>query len=58
VTAGAKKTTEVTQGSYKHDSESGIALKLRGLPYSVTADDIKGFFLGYNIQSDSVKIGL
>ena len=32
-------------------------LKLKGLPYSVTLDNIHTFFQGYNIIADSVKIG-
>jgi RNA recognition motif-containing protein len=31
-------------------------LKLKGLPYSVTADDILQFFHGYNMIDESIKI--
>ena len=33
------------------------ALKLRGLPYLVTKDDIIQFFHGFGLIEDSVKIG-
>jgi len=33
------------------------ALKMRGLPYSVTDDDIVQFFHGFGMLEDSIKIG-
>jgi RNA recognition motif-containing protein len=33
------------------------AIKLRGLPFSVTEDDIVQFFHGYNLIESSIKIG-
>ena len=32
-------------------------MKLKGLPFSVTKQDIVTFFEGYNLIEDSVKIG-
>lgn len=32
-------------------------LKMKGLPYSVTLENILSFFQGHNIITDSVKIG-
>lgn len=59
--AGTKKagsaSTETASGT-KHDVDAGIALKLRGLPYQVTLDDIKTFFSSYNVQESSIKVGL
>lgn len=58
--AGSKKTTETSTpgSSYKHEAEAGMALKLRGLPYQVTTDDIRIFFAGYNAVDSSIKIGM
>jgi RNA recognition motif-containing protein len=33
------------------------ALKMRGLPYSVTEDDIIQFFHGFGLIEDSIRIG-
>ena len=33
------------------------AMKMKGLPYSVTREDILSFFQGSNIIEDSVNIG-
>ncbi len=35
-----------------------MALKLRGLPYQVTVDDIKTFFSGFNVSESQIKIGI
>lgn len=50
--AGAKGKS----GESSDDAE--VALKLRGLPYQVTMEDIKHFFSGYNVVAGSIKIGL
>ena len=34
-----------------------IALKLRGLPYTVQHDDIVAFFQDYDFDVNSIKIG-
>lgn len=36
---------------------SKTALKMIGLPYSVTNDDIDQFFHGFGMVEDSIKIG-
>lgn len=35
-----------------------ISLKMKGLPFSVTRDEILSFFQGTNMIEDSVKIGV
>jgi len=35
-----------------------VALKIQGLPYSASQDDISTFFSGYNLEPSSVKIGV
>jgi RNA recognition motif. (a.k.a. RRM, RBD, or RNP domain) len=54
--ASVTKTVRTEGGEVEDDA--GLALKLRGLPYSVTEQDVKSFFQGYNIVEGSIKIGL
>ena len=38
------------------DNDDNVALKLRGLPWQVTDEDVVTFFEGYKLVPDSVKI--
>lgn len=43
--------------SDSQNQQSYIAMKMKGLPFSVTKQDILTFFEGYNLVESSVKIG-
>jgi len=46
-----------TGGETEEGDATSIGLKLRGLPYQVTLEDIKAFFQGYAYKQGSIKIG-
>lgn len=54
--AANEKTEQAHTGGYGGKPESA-AIKMKGLPYSVTKEDITKFFDGYGLVESSVKIG-
>ena len=55
--AGVSAPKTPSSAEYEFETDVGVALKMRGLPYQVTNDDIKAFFAGYKISDNKIKIG-
>ena len=47
-----------TQGGAVSNAPIMTSLKMKGLPFTVTRDEILNFFQGSNMIEDSVKIGV
>jgi len=50
-------SANLSQSQFTFSQQDLVALKMRGLPYSVQDQDIKLFFRSYKLLSDSIKLG-
>ena len=56
--ADTKLPEKILSNGLKHESEVIGALRMRGLPFRATDEEVEAFFAGYDLMPNSIKYKL